>query len=141
MFEHVSDEGDDMQTGKCFGISLIIFDEPSATCGPGEGSFDDPTARQQDKAAFCFGQLDHFELDAFCGSGLRSCFAGVALIDVSQLNAIACRLLYVGCTPGDSRAVADIGRWALLQTLPQSVGAGQRGAGGAGDVGLQGAAL
>jgi hypothetical protein len=30
---------------------------------------------------------------------------------------------------------------ALLQTLPQSVGVGQRGVGGAGDVGLQGAAL
>ena len=111
-----------MQTGKCFGISLIVFDKPSATCGPGEGSFDDPTPRQQDKAAFGFGQPDHFELDAFFGSGLRSCVAGVAPIDVSQVNAIARRLLYVGCKPGNSRAVTNIGRCHMQgKQVPQCI--------------------
>ena len=49
------------------------------------------------------------------------------------------RFLY-GIGPLFTRRI-DPDEMALLQTLPQSDGVGQRGAGGAGDVGLRGAAL
>ena len=35
VLEHVSDECDDVETGECFGVALIIFDQPATACGPG----------------------------------------------------------------------------------------------------------
>jgi hypothetical protein len=44
VLEHVPDESDDMEPCEGFGISLIVFDEAPAACGPGEGSFHDPAS-------------------------------------------------------------------------------------------------
>ena len=63
VLEHVSDEGDDVQSGGSFGLVLVIFDEPSATNRASKGPFNDPTLRQQDKAAFGLWQFDYFEGD------------------------------------------------------------------------------
>jgi hypothetical protein len=50
LLEHVSDEGDDMDPGKCGRVSLVIFDQTAATCGPGKGAFDNPPSREEYEA-------------------------------------------------------------------------------------------
>ena len=37
VLEHVSDESDDVETGKSGRVALIILDEPAAARGPGKG--------------------------------------------------------------------------------------------------------
>ena len=71
-FEHVSDEGDDVEAGEGGGVALVVFDQPSASGHPGEGSFDDPASWQQDEAPLGLGEFDHAQFDSvgrcgFCG--------------------------------------------------------------------------
>jgi len=71
-------------------ISLVILDEPAETGCPGEGSFDDPTARQQDKAAFGLGELDDLVVDAMSGSSLGCGLSGIAPIHPGDLDTAVC---------------------------------------------------
>jgi hypothetical protein len=52
-------------------VSFVVFDEPSASGGPCEGTFDDPTSWQKHEAALCLGELDDFKGDAFVALQLR----------------------------------------------------------------------
>ena len=66
----------------------MVACEPAKACGPSDTTLDHPAARQQYKASFCFGVLDHQKLDAMllwlnCGG-----FARIALIDKGNLNGI-----------------------------------------------------
>ena len=77
-----------METGESLGVAFVILDESSEACGPCEGSLDDPSAWEQDKAAFGLGQFDDLEIDAVPGSGLRGAFAGIALVDLGDFDAV-----------------------------------------------------
>jgi hypothetical protein len=57
VLEHVSDECDDVEAGECCGIAFIVFDRPTATCSPGEGSFYDPASRQENSTRRSFRRL------------------------------------------------------------------------------------
>ncbi len=58
MSEHVTDESDYVEASERFGVAFIVLDQAAAASGPREGSFYDPTSRQQDEAAFCLRQFD-----------------------------------------------------------------------------------
>jgi site-specific DNA recombinase len=64
--------------------------------------FDDPAARQQDEALLGLGQLDDFEAEAVRGGGLGGLFAGITLVHIGHLHALAGGLLH-GC-----RETADL---------------------------------
>lgn len=44
--------------------SFIVSGRPSESRGPGEGSFDDPTTREQHEAPLGYGVLDHLQAQA-----------------------------------------------------------------------------
>ena len=71
------------------GVSFVILDEPAEFACPCEGTFDDPPAREENEAAFCFGQFDDFKGDVMALSSLRSPLAGIALIDPGDLDVVA----------------------------------------------------
>lgn len=77
-----------METGECLGISLVILDKPSEPGGPREGSFDDPSTRQENEPTLGLRQFDDFELDAVPGRRLLSTFTGIALVDPGDLDAV-----------------------------------------------------
>src|SRR4051812_49813281 len=52
-----------METCERAGIALVILDEPSAAGGPGEGSLDNPTPRQQHEATLGLRQSHHLQGD------------------------------------------------------------------------------
>jgi hypothetical protein len=62
-----------VQAGQGAGVSFVVFDEPSASCRPSEGAFDDPASWQKHEAVLCLGQLDDFKGDAL----LLCCFDGL----------------------------------------------------------------
>lgn len=72
-----------MEARQCFGIALVILDEPAEARSPCEGSFDNPAARQQNETTFGFGQFDDLEIDAVPGRCLGGGLTGVPLIDPS----------------------------------------------------------
>lgn len=44
--------------------SFVVASQAAAACGLSEASLNHPPLRQQYEAAFSFGMLDHFQLDA-----------------------------------------------------------------------------
>ena len=79
---HEDGEGDEMYSFESLRESFIVSGESSEACGPGEGAFDDPPARQQHEASFGHGVLDDLEPYAvlLCGGG--GVWSGVSLVDV-----------------------------------------------------------
>ena len=90
--------------------SFVVSGKSSEACGPCEGSFDDPPARQEHEAAFCPGVLDHFEPYAVLLCGVGGIGSGVALVDIGQLDRASGGLLYLFGQRGDLLAIALIGR-------------------------------
>src|SRR5579859_3150076 len=82
----------------------------AAARSPGEGPFDDPASRQQNKPALRLRQFHDVQRDALGGGSLRGRFAGVALIDVGKLDAVARGILDIGSKPGYRLSITDIGR-------------------------------
>ena len=122
VLEHVSDEGNDMQSREGFGVSFVIFDKPSATRGPGEGSFNDPAPRQEDEAAFGFRQFDHFQGNTLCGSRFRGHLSSVTLVDIRQFDRIARRFVNIGGKPRECLTISDIGgRHMQRKQVPKRV--------------------
>ena len=110
VFEHDACEGDEMEVCEGLGTSFVVLDEPSEPRCPCEGSLDDPSFGQQDKAALGLGQLDDLKSDAVfggCGGGL---VADVALVDEGDLDAFAGLSLNGLGDPADFGAVVGIGR-------------------------------
>ena len=89
---------------------FVVSGEPSKTRGPGEASFDDPSAWQQHEAAFRHGMLDHLQPQAVLLGGFGGVRSGVALVHIGQLDCVAGHLLYLFCQRGDLLAIALIGR-------------------------------
>jgi hypothetical protein len=91
-------------------IALIIFDEPSATCNPGKGSFNNPSSGKEHKASLGFRQLYNREPDPFrCGRLCRS-FASVSLIDIGTRKGVTGGVLDVGSQASDGVPIANVGR-------------------------------
>jgi hypothetical protein len=55
---------------------------------PGEGSFDDPSAWQENEAALGFGEFDDFERYAVLCCGIIGSFSGISLIDEGEVDAV-----------------------------------------------------
>ena len=89
--------------------AFVVSCESAEACCPGEATFDDPAARQEHETSFGHGVFDHFEADAVAGGG-RNGFAGVALIDIRQLDRIASNLLHLLGQRFDLGTIAGIGR-------------------------------
>ena len=109
MPEHVSDECNDVEAGECFCVALVIFDQPTAACSPGEGSFHDPAPWQKDKPSLCLRQFDDVQRNTFGCCGICGCLAGVALINISKFDVVASGILDIGGKAFHSGTVADIG--------------------------------
>jgi hypothetical protein len=61
-----------MKPSKGFGYPLVISREAAKPVEPAKATFHGPPARQQNKALFCFRQLDHLQLNALIARGLRA---------------------------------------------------------------------
>ena len=109
LFEHVSDESDDVEAGESDCIAIVILHEPSAACGPGKQPFHNPLSGQQNEAALGLGQFDHFEPDPFGRGRLCRGLSRVALVNIGKGDRIAYGILNIGSQAGDSRTIADIG--------------------------------
>ncbi len=98
-----------MQTGACGGVSFIVLDQPSTSCGPCEGAFDRPPPGQQHEARPGLGQFDDFKGDAAFLCGFGHLLAGIALVDISERDILASGLLDGLSKATDLGAVIDIG--------------------------------
>ena len=65
--EHEAREGEVVKGGECLGEAFVVSGQSAESCGPSEASLDDPSARQQDEAAFGLGVLDDLQLNAVPG--------------------------------------------------------------------------
>ncbi len=66
--------------------SFIVACQSAKSTKPTEGSFNNPTSRQQDKTSFGFCMLYDLQPDSLLLGLPRCIFAGVALIDKRDLN-------------------------------------------------------
>jgi hypothetical protein len=66
-----------MEPGKGGRVSLVVFDQAAATCGPGKGSFDNPPSGEKHEAALRLWEFNNFKPDPFVGGGLRRPVAGL----------------------------------------------------------------
>jgi hypothetical protein len=95
---------------QCAGIAFVVLDQPSASCGPCEGAFYNPAPGQQHEAAFCFRQSDDLECNAVFSCGFGWLFSRISLIDVSQRDTFAGRLLDGVGKTADLGSIVGIGR-------------------------------
>jgi hypothetical protein len=89
---------------------FIVSGEPSEASGPGEASFHDPPSGQQHEAAFGLGVFQNFKLDAVLQGGFGRVRAGVALVDLGQINGVPGLLLHLFSQRGDLHAIALMSR-------------------------------
>ena len=68
------------------GQTLVVAGQSAKSAKPTEGSFNNPTSRQQDKTSFGFCMLDDLQSDSLLLSLPGCIVAGVALIDKRDLN-------------------------------------------------------
>src|SRR5258707_4166494 len=93
---------------------FVVSCEATKTGSPSEASFDDPSSGQQHEASFGLGVLYHLEPDAMLSPCLFGRLAGVALIDIGQLDVFAGYQLDLAGELADLSAVLLIG-WGDAQ--------------------------
>lgn len=99
-----------MKIDKCLGTSFVVLDEASEARRLGEGSLDNPSSGQQDKAELGLWQLDDLELNAVSGCRFLRLLTRITLIDKRNLDAlIGGRLDRLGHVT-DFDPVSDISR-------------------------------
>lgn len=84
-----------MQSGEGVCQALIIARQSAKSSRPAKAAFDDPTARQQDKAAFGFRMFDHQQVNSVPGSLACRVVTGIALVDEGDLDGVPRHLLNV----------------------------------------------
>src|ERR1039458_7771462 len=95
--EHNAGEGEVVESFEGGVESFVIAGKAPEACCPCETAFDDPTAGQQDEAAFGHGVLDHLEPDAVLLGRLDCGLAGIALrseehtSELQSLRHLVCR--------------------------------------------------
>lgn len=95
MSKHDAGEGEVVKAFECDVESFVVAGNAAEASGPGEAAFDDPTARQENEAAFGHEVLDNLQPDAVLPGGLGRGLAGVALIDIGQIHRVAGHLLHL----------------------------------------------
>src|SRR5215475_5752418 len=90
-----------MPSGKHLGEPLIIARKATKPSQPSVRSFNNPTAREQDKALLRSRVLYDLQLDAVIARLLRRIFTGIALIRVSDFDRATRYLLHFGSQLGD----------------------------------------
>ena len=119
---HEDGEGDEVEAFERGVESFVVSGETSESRCPGEAPFDDPSARQEDEAAFGQWVLDHFEPYAVLLCGLGGIGSGIALVDIGQLDRSAGNLLNLFGQRCDLVAIALIGwRYGQGQKVAQRV--------------------
>src|SRR3954470_10575599 len=98
-----------METCERAGVALVILDEPSAAGGPGEGSLDNPTPRQQHEATLGLRQSHHLQGDPVRLRGGGGLVSGIALVDKTEFDAALRFRLHSLCQPAYLAAVVGIG--------------------------------
>ncbi len=99
-----------MYASECVGQAFVVSGQASEACCPGEGAFDDPSARQEHETSFCPRVLDHFEPYAVLLGGLGGVRTGVALVDIGQLHRASGDLLDLFGQRRNLIAIALVGR-------------------------------
>src|SRR5258706_4364319 len=107
---HEAGEGEEVQARKGGGEPFIGAGQATEARGPGEVALHHPAAREEDKAVLGLGQLDDFEAEAMLRCSVSRSVAGVALINVAQLNVLASHLLDGGSQLSDLGALLLVGR-------------------------------
>jgi hypothetical protein len=92
--EHEAREGEVVKGGEGLREAFVVSGQAAESCGPSEASLDDPSARQQDEAAFGLRVLDDLQLNAVPGGRAVSGFSGVALVDVGKFHMVSGHLLH-----------------------------------------------
>ena len=120
-----TDEGQEMQRRQGRGQALVVARQAAEARGPGEAALDDPAPGQEHEAALGLGQLDHLQLDAVRGGRGRWLLAGVALVDVGQLDVLAGHRLHRCGQRRHLRALLLVGgRHQQRQQVAQGVDGG-----------------
>jgi len=65
-----------VKVGQCLWPPLIVARQATKAGRPGKAAFHHPATRQEDKAAFGFGQADCLQADALAASRLSRGIAG-----------------------------------------------------------------
>lgn len=105
LFEHNTDEGDDVQIGKGLSQALVVTDETPEAGGPGEGALGDPTPGQQHEATLRLGQFDRLQFDPLRPGRRGRLVARVPLVDEGDLDALPRGRLHGLGEPADLGAV------------------------------------
>src|SRR6201989_321952 len=92
--EHEAREG---EGGEGLREACIVSGQSAESGGPGEASLDDPSAGQQDEAAFGLRVLDDLQLNAVPGGRAVGGFSSVALVDVGKFHVVSGGLLHRFC--------------------------------------------
>jgi hypothetical protein len=92
-FQHQDSESHKVQALECLGQLFIIPRETAEPTSLAKAAFYDPPFRQEYKALFCLGQLNHFELYVMGLGILRRLGPRIALINVSEFNRVPSDLM------------------------------------------------
>src|SRR5688572_4524581 len=87
--KHENGESQEMQTSQSFRQTLIIANEATETSHPAEAAFNNPAAREKDKALFRLRQLDDDQANAMLLSLLSRQITRIGLVDKSDLDMVA----------------------------------------------------
>ena len=71
-----------MEAGEGLGMPFVISGQATKARCPGEASFHNPAAGQQNEATLGFRMLDHVQVNAVAGCRILRGFFGVSLIDI-----------------------------------------------------------
>jgi hypothetical protein len=88
------------------GVSLVIFGQPAAPCGPRTGSFNNRSFGRKHEAAVGLRKLHHLDPDPFGRGGLCRPLARIDLIDIGQGDRVIGDVLNTCSQKGDSLTIA-----------------------------------
>jgi hypothetical protein len=91
--KHEDGKGLEMQTRQRPKQALIVTNEATKMSQPAETAFNNPAAREKDKALFRLRQLDDHQANAVLFRVLSRDFACITLVDKSDLNRVTCCFL------------------------------------------------
>src|SRR5436853_7589375 len=92
--KHKASEGEEVETGKRLAQTFVVAGQSAKSRGPSETALDRPATRQEHEATLCFGMFHDLQLNPMLSGGLLRIVSGIALINISQLHAIARELLH-----------------------------------------------
>src|ERR1700730_6540504 len=120
--KHEHSKSQQVKTGQRFWPALIVASQATKPCRPGKTALHDPSAWQQDEAAFGLWQFDHLQAYSLLASSLSRLITGVALINKRQLDMVARHFLDSGSQFAHLSAILLIRRGDMQrQQIPQGI--------------------